>query len=329
MGSSNRDYMRDDFDDNSSGPAWGYDTPTTKWLIIVTVVAFFLQFFTSHDNAVVEPRRQNVASVGHLTHAVIHPVAAMGIGIQSSYIDDWFALDAVKVQSGQVWRLITYVFCHNRDNPFGLAFNMIALWFLGAALERMYGSRELLWFYLATAAFCGVVFAAIGVKVFLPFPLIGANPCILSLLTLYATHFPRQEILFCWVIPIQIRILLIVYVAIDIYMIMEAFSGQSGWAKVAYSAELWAVAFGYVYRRMNWHLSGFSQWFDIGRAKRAWRQAQSSRKLKVFQPEPVVDLDEQVDALLAKIHEHGSESLTDRERAILQKASDRAKNRLS
>lgn len=40
-------------------------------------------------------------------------------------------------------------------------------------------------------------------------------------------------------------------------------------------------------------------------------------------------LDTKVDAILIKIHEQGSESLTEEERAILVKASERAKNRIS
>jgi DNA-binding CsgD family transcriptional regulator len=38
-------------------------------------------------------------------------------------------------------------------------------------------------------------------------------------------------------------------------------------------------------------------------------------------------MDEQVDAILAKIHEHGEASLTDRERTILKQASERYKQR--
>ena len=40
-----------------------------------------------------------------------------------------------------------------------------------------------------------------------------------------------------------------------------------------------------------------------------------------------VKLDAKVDAILAKIHEQGSESLTESERAVLAKASERYKNR--
>ena len=44
----------------------------------------------------------------------------------------------VSIKSGEVWRLITPIFLHG--STFHLAFNMIALFILGAAIERLQGS---------------------------------------------------------------------------------------------------------------------------------------------------------------------------------------------
>ena len=307
MGSSYRDYMQDHDD---QGPTWGHDTPTTKWLIITTVIVFFLQVFLTH--------RTELREAGGV-------VSAIGTG---SYAEDWLLLDDVKVRSGQVWRLVTYVFCHPRENPFALVFNMVAVWYLGSNLERMYGHREILWFYLVAALISGLVFVGFGLSMQLPTPLMGATVCVMALLTLYATHFPTQEILFAWLIPIQIRVLLLIYVALDVYTIVTAYKQQESWVVVAYLSSLWGIAFGYGYRRLNLHLTEFMDTFNPQKIRRSFRNLRARRRLKVFQPETAVNLSEEVDAILAKIHEHGSESLTDRERAILQKASEQAKNRL-
>jgi membrane associated rhomboid family serine protease len=324
MGSTNRDYMRDD--DGSGVPSWGHDVPTTKWLIIVTVGLFFLQTIFTHSVSFEIREEPRVAAIQH--RHVAEPVAVRSFGDHVSYVEEWLVLDCHKVLQGQIWRLVTFVFCHDRDNPFSLVFNMIAVWYLGSSLERMYGSRELLWFYLFSALVCGVIFVCFGLKLFLPAPLMGANPCVIAMLALFATHFPRQEILFFGLIPMQIRVLLAIYVVVDIYYILRAFSGQGAWTSVAYMSELWGAAFGYVYRQQRWRLASIGDHFDLSRLRRTIRRASTARNLKVFQPDVTSNLDEQVDAILAKIHEHGSESLTDRERSILQRASDRAKNRL-
>ena len=325
MGSTNRDYMRDDID--SGRPSWGHDVPTTKWLIIVTVALFFSQTIFTHDIPFEDPAVPRVALISG--SSTVQPVAQKIFTITTSYVEEWLALEPHKIWQGQVWRLMSFVFCHDRHAPFNLVFNMIALWYLGSSLERMYGSREFLWFYLVAALFCGVVFTAFGLKLFLPFPLMGSNPCVLALLALFATHFPRQELLFFGLIPIQIRILLLIYVVVDFLIILQAFKGEGTWTRVAYMSELWGVAFGYLYRQQNWRFASIGDQFDVSRIKRSMRRATTARNLKVFQPESTLsNLDEQVDAILAKIHEQGSESLTDRERSILQRASDQAKNRL-
>ncbi|WP_373651766.1 MULTISPECIES: rhomboid family intramembrane serine protease [unclassified Schlesneria] len=325
MGSNNRDYMRDEI--GSGLPSWGHDVPTTKWLIIVSVGLFFAQTIFTHDVSLDDSAVPRVA-VASLRSSV-EPVAQAMFAVTKSYAEEWLLLEPDKLLHGQIWRAVTYVFCHPRNAPFAIVFNMIALWYLGSSLERMYGSREFLWFYLASAAFCALIFAAFSLKLYLPQPLIGANAPVLAMLALYATHFPRRELLFFGLIPIQIRVLLLIYVVVDVFQILQAFKGEGPWTRVAYMSELWGAAFGYLYRQQNWRLEGIADVFDFGRLKRSLRRATTSRNLKVFHPEVSTSgLDEQVDAILAKIHEQGSESLTERERSILKRASEQAKHRL-
>lgn len=322
MGSDYRDYMQDQ---DYQGPTWGYDTPTTKWLIIVTVFVFFLQVFMTHR----APVHRSGPSVNLEQTAPVQLASQMSRGMQPSYVEDWLLLDDVKVRSGQVWRLVTYVFCHPRENAFSIVLNMLVLWFLGSTLERgMYRSSEVLWFYLTTAVVCGLVFVGFGAFLPLPEPLMGASACVMALLTLYATHYPTREILLFFIIPVQIRVLLLIAVALDVFTIVNAYQGNKPWVVVAYLSSLWGIAFGYAYRRFDLNLTAFMESFDPRRLRRSIRNISARRRLKVFQPEPIGNLNEEVDAILAKIHEQGSESLTERERAILQKASERAKNRL-
>lgn len=324
MGSNNRDYMRDDR--NSDSPSWGHDVPTTKWLIIVTVVVFFLQSILTHNVRFQDVQNSPVAE--DLPASSIMTVAMQGLTVQASYVEEWFSLHPDFVRRGQVWRLVTYVFCNPTNNPWFLVMNMAGLWYLGSVLERMYGSRELLWFYLCAALVSGLIFTGFGLKLELPTPLMGSVAPVVALLALYATHFPRQEVLFCWVIPMQVRVLLAIFVAVDVFRIMQVYSGQAPSTVVAYMSELWGIVFGYLYRTQNWRLTPVIGYLNMTGWRRSLRRASVARTLKVFQPESQSGLDDQVDAILAKIHEQGSESLTDRERSILQRASDRAKNKM-
>ena len=60
--------------------------------------------------------------------------------------DDPFA----SIRKGQVWRLVTHLCLHG--STFHLAFNMLAIFFLGSVLERLQGS----WFLGLLLLFCGV-----------------------------------------------------------------------------------------------------------------------------------------------------------------------------
>ena len=327
MGYNNRDYMQDDPD--SQGPTWGSDVPTTKWLIIVTVIVFFLQTLAVHRVVFNNPQafaslmpdgeRSPVFTVQNVSMQV--PVLIV------SYVEEWCFLDAGKVLKGQVWRLVTHAFCHERSQPFSLAISMLLLWSLGSALERLYGSREILFFYLAAAVVSGLVFVAFGLQLDLTAPTYSSGPSIMALFTLFVMHFPREEFRIYFLIPIQAQVLYWVYITCYVYVVFQASVGQAAWGHVAYLTQLWSAAFAYSYYHFHWRLAGFVDYLDVQKLRRSMRQMSTRSSLKVVRSEPISDLDEQVDAILAKIHEQGSESLTDRERAILQKASERAKSR--
>ena len=306
MGFEDRDYFQED---RSQTPKWAHDVPTTRWLMIVTVVMFLFQTVLTREtdmDAVIKFGTRRI-----------------------SLIDEWFMLDAHAALSGQIWRVLTYTFCHDRQSPFTLVFNVLGLWFLGSRLERMYGPREMLLFYLGAAFSAGVLFTACGASIPLPSPLESATPAVLALFTLYAMHFPREEVLFAWIIPVEIWVLLLIYAGLDIYTLMMAAQGDIGLPVAAYTAShLCGLAFGYCYRHFDWHLSDMWERVDPSRWRKAWRRGTAQRKLRVFNPaSDVDDLDGQVDTILAKIHEQGSDSLTDAERAILTRASEKLKNR--
>ena len=302
MGIYSRDYVRE-----SSGGrhGWGDDTPACKWLIIITGVAFLLQVIIT----------QRVPGGG-----------------QSSYLEEWFSLSRDDLVSGQVWRLVTYAFLHDRHSLWHLLFNMLGLWWFGSEVERLYRSKEFTLFYLAAAAAAGIGFVGWQLLA-IPWnqpagPVIGASGAVLAVLTLYATHYPREKIgILYGLVFIEVRWVVALYAAMDLLPVLQSLQGEPISSGVAHAAHLIGIAFGLLYRRFGWHFSG---WLDFSRAKnlpRRWRQSQVKKNLRVYDPEPATDLESELDRILAKIHDEGSGSLTDREQSILTRASQQYKNR--
>ncbi|MFZ3264919.1 MAG: rhomboid family intramembrane serine protease, partial [Terriglobales bacterium] len=81
-----------------------------------------------------------------------------GIDLQG-WLNDWFGLRPVDVLKGEIWQLVTYSFLHQGWSH--VFFNMLTLWFIGAYLERDWGSRRFLECYL----FCVVGAALVTIAV--------------------------------------------------------------------------------------------------------------------------------------------------------------------
>lgn len=292
MGFEDREYSQEEW---NSAPRT--DTPVTKWLVILTVVLFILQAFT----------------VSPITH--------------SPALFELISLKASAVLHGQVWRLLTYAVCYHPYNIVGLVFGLLITWQIGNPLERMYGSREMLLYYIGMVLTVGLTFTALG-SLRPDVRMDDSFTISLGVLALYATHFPRQEIYIFGLISVQMRWLVAIYSLFAVYPSLIAIQAGDGIGALASASVVMSVVFALVYRRYDLHLSAWTSAIDPSAWKRAWRNRMARRRLKVFQPvDDTAALGAKVDAILAKIHEHGSESLTPAERDVLARASEKYKNR--
>jgi hypothetical protein len=183
-------------------------------------------------------------------------------------------------------------------------------------------------FYLAMTLFVGTAFTLWGLVVPLPMPLYGSFTGALGLMALFATHYPRMEVCILPMIVIQLRWLVALYALFGLFPALRVLQAGGGVIGLAYASSVLSIAFALLYRRFEWRLDAVAGQFSPATWRRAWRTRTARRTLRVFQPpSEAEDLEGKVDAILAKIHEQGSDSLTDAERAILTRASEKIKNR--
>jgi membrane associated rhomboid family serine protease len=109
------------------------------------------------------------------------------------------------------YQLVTHMFTHG-----GLAhilFNMFALWSFGSLLEKFWGPKRFLIFYLV----CGL--AAAVAQLFLQnAPAVGASGAIMGLFAAFAYLFPNtQLIIFPFPVPIKAKIAVAIMAAIDLF----------------------------------------------------------------------------------------------------------------
>lgn len=103
-----------------------------------------------------------------------------------------------------VWQLITYSFLHG--SLLHLAFNMVAIWMFGAALENRWNDLRYLLTYLLSVAIAAMTQIAVsGYFLHATGPVIGASGGVFGLLLAYAMYFPNRVISFILLPFIQIR----------------------------------------------------------------------------------------------------------------------------
>jgi membrane associated rhomboid family serine protease len=218
---------------------------------------------------------------------------------------------------GQIWRLVTYMFLHAPGSPFHILFNMLVLWMFGVEMETMWGTKRFTIFYFICGIGSGMfsLFSLLDPRMAMT-PVIGASGAVLGVITIYAYYFPHRQILLFFILPINIRIFVIGYA---IFSLLGSFGGGGG---ISHLTHLGGIAIAFLYIKLYPLVD--SWWTDFRRRRSEQKmrmRAESEIQRKRF-------FEEQVDPILAKIGREGMESLTKKEKKILQEAAHSDKERL-
>jgi membrane associated rhomboid family serine protease len=287
MGFYDRDYQRGYYGQQNGFNLGGPTSLTTK-LVIVMFAVYVVQLLTKPSQ----------------------PVSA----IDDGWFTNLFRLyPDVFRRPWYLFELLTYGFLHDTGDLRHIIFNMVGLWFFGRAVEYRYGSREYLAFFLVAIVASGVVwilgelFANRGF-VSLP-PILGASGGVTAVLILFALNFPHQTVLFMFFIPMPMWVLALIIVG------MDAMGAVNRSDNVAFTAHLGGAMFAFLYYQWGWRLE---RWLP---SPGLWERLRPKPKLRVHDPESAEETDKLVDEILKKIQDHGRDSLTRRERRILEEAS--------
>jgi membrane associated rhomboid family serine protease len=288
MGFTDRDYQRGDYYDRQPGFYLGGARTLTTNLVIVMFIIYAIQIVT----------RRAPPDEGWFT--------------------DTFSLHAdVVKRPWLLFELVTYGFLHDVWNFQHILFNMITLWFFGRAVEYRYGKREYFIFFLAAVVFAGVTWIVgdfIAQKQWLAnHQILGASGGIMALLVLFCLNFPHQLIYIWGILPIPAWVLAVLYVGNDLMGTLGHHA--AGGTNVAFTAHLGGALFALLYYQSGMRLERL---LPSGAMLEGLKP---KPKLKVHDPESAEETDEAVDEILKKIQAQGRDSLTRRERRILEEAS--------
>jgi membrane associated rhomboid family serine protease len=163
-----------------------------------------------------------------------------------NFTDIWFALwppqaASIGYPDFHVWQLLTYGFMHGGFTH--LFFNMFALFMFGSDIERLFGSRRYLVYYL----FCVVGAALMHLIVVTaahmqPLQTVGASGGVFGLLLAFGMAYPKRMIMLLFPpIPMPAWLFVTLYGLLELYLgITQTASG------VAHFAHLGGMATGFV-----------------------------------------------------------------------------------
>lgn len=260
----------------------------------------------------------------------------------SMWLNQWFGLWNLGASafcgkySFHLWQPFTYMFLHS--GFWHLFCNMFAVLMFGPAIERQWGSRKYLIFYLV----CGVGAALVQELVWMytngtyPGVTVGASGAVFGILLAFGWLFPEVKMFLLFIpIPIPSRIF------VGLYALLELFQGVSHSAgdNVAHFAHLGGMLFGALlilywkkkgtlfyddatYRPSLW--SKIKHWF-ADRKQSHERHSDTDfsgyhYQAPIREDKPQTNLrDEEVNRLLDKIKREGYDALTQEEKDRLFK----------
>ena len=141
-------------------------------------------------------------------------------------INGLFALWPVGSGLFHPWQLLTYAFLHAQWAHGGwthIVFNMFALYMFGGALERYWGGRRLVLFYLICVLTAALTQLAVQYPAGATEEVIGASGGVFGILLAFAWYFPRQRIILL-IPPIPMP----AWLFVTLYGLLELFLGVSG-----------------------------------------------------------------------------------------------------
>ena len=249
-------------------------TPAVKVLLIINVVAYVAQMFLDRSGMVSR---------------------TLGVTLGGFW---------------QLWRYVTFQFLHG--GTWHILLNMLGVYFLGTPMEKRWGTRRFVVFYLACGAVAGVAYVIIGALFDLPpdMPIIGASGGVYALVLGCAVFFPEIRLIFLF-FPVPIRLAALIIFGGMILTVLQAVTSGMVDAAMSDVAHLGGAVGAAFYIWVLPYVRDARQRTSARLNQGAWQRRMDHAATE----------QKEIDRILAKIHDEGLNSLSSREKRILRDAT--------
>ena len=238
--------------------------------------------------------------------------------------EDWLALTPACFEQGWLWQLITFQFLH--ATLWHIAGNLIVFWWVGHYVENVLGKKR----FLIAMFGCGAVGGILQETLMILFPdhfggqVVGASAGVAGLFAIFALLEKDSQVLLFFILPVRALALLWAFGIISLFFTLVPTPREMG---LAHAAHLGGILAGIAWVKLGWHRDylqmPWEKWFD----RRSSSRKKFSPDLSNNESSAEDFLQKEVDPILEKISAHGIQSLTARERQILEKARSKMDKR--
>ena len=280
-----------------------------------------------------EPRRQVTLILLAVNALVFITQILVGRAAPEFPFNKYFALSVHGLSEGYVWQLITFQFLHG--GWLHLLLNSWGIYVFGRAVEDAIGGVRWWQLYLASGVIGGLVQLLCSLALpnfFGDAGVVGASGGLFGLIGAFATLFPHERLtlLLFFVLPVTITARALVIISAIIAVLGLAMHADN----VAHAAHLGGMLAGVLFIKLMME----GRWPTMRRPRRRITPREFANvTAKKFQGwksgTPDADLppeefiSREVDPILDKISAHGLQSLTERERKILDAARKKMEKR--
>lgn len=225
----------------------GGPPPAIRWLLIANVAIFLLFFFASQSLA------------GLIDLLILRPSQV--------------------VTRGFIWQLATHMFVH--VDVLGTVWLLLALWMFGTPFEEMWGTRKFLQFYFLCGIGSGVLIVLAQYLAGNPgIPMATCSGAIYGLLLVTAMVSPEGTALFSFIIPMKMKYLVMIVVAIGFL-----FAFRSGNTAGELAQMFGGLLMAYIFVKSSISSRGRSRFAPMAAVKqyyREWKIERAKRKFQVY-----------------------------------------------
>ncbi|HKI70084.1 MAG TPA: rhomboid family intramembrane serine protease [Verrucomicrobiae bacterium] len=252
-------------------------------------------------------------------------------------IESWLALTPACFTRGRLWQLITFQFLH--ASLWHIACNLIVFWWVGHFVENILGTKR----FLVAMFGCGVIGGMLQDILMIISPehfgyaVVGASAGVSGLFAIFALLEAESKVYLYFILPIRAITLLWAFGLISLFFTLVPTPREG----VAHAAHLGGLLAGIAWVKLGWHhdyvrlpWEGLFDRFRQYRSSRTpprkprlvktvsskgpgWSGSGSASSAELPEEEFI---SQEVDPILDKISAHGIQSLTERERKILEAA---------